>query len=187
MHNAHETSFSGSFKPAHRISSLVADLTYVRTRAAMVYVAFITDVFSRRIVGWQSDTSLRTDLALEALEQALAERSVGNGLVHHSDRGSQYLSIRYTERLADSGIEGSVGSVGDSYDNALAETIIGLYKAELIYKEGPWQGLSAVELATFHWVHWYNHERLYEELGYIPPAEYEEAWYGRQDVTEAAA
>ena len=147
----------------------VADLTYVRSRAGMVYVAFITDVFSRRIVGWQSDTSLRTDLALEALEQALSERSVEQGLIHHSDRGSQYLSIRYTERLATSGVERSVGSVGDSYDNALAETIIGLYKAELIYKEGPWQGLSAVELATFHWVHWYNHERLYEELGYVPP------------------
>ena len=165
----------------------VADLTYVRTRAGMVYVAFITDVFSRRIVGWQSDSSLRTDLALEALEQALSERSVEQGLIHHSDRGSQYLSIRYTERLATSGVERSVGSVGDSYDNALAETINGLYKAELIYREGPWQGLSAVELATFHWVHWYNHERLYEELGYVPPAEFEADWYSRQTVAEAAA
>ena len=165
----------------------VADLTYVKTRAGMVYVAFITDVFSRRIVGWQCDTSLRTDLALEALEQALTERVLGDGLIHHSDRGSQYLSIRYTERLSASGIEGSVGSVGDSYDNALAETINGLYKAELIYKEGPWQGRDAVELATFHWVHWYNHKRLYEVLGYVPPAEYEEAWYARQGVVMAAA
>jgi putative transposase len=141
-----------------------------------VYVAFVIDVFSRRIVGWRVSTSLRSDLALDALEQALCERQPDDGtrLVHHSDRGVQYLSIRYTERLAEAGIERSVGSRGDSYDNALAESIIGLYKTEVIRRRGPWRGFDDVEFATLEWVWWFNQQRLLEPLGYVPPAEYEE-------------
>lgn len=138
-----------------------------------VYVAFVIDVFSRRIVGWRASTSLRTDLALDALEQALFDRETDGPLVHPSDRGVQYQSIRYTERLADAGIEPSVGSRGDSYDNALAETIIGLYKTEVIHHDGPWRGLEHVELATLEWVSWFNTVRLLEPLGYLPPAEFE--------------
>ena len=154
----------------------VSDLTYVRTSHAFVFVAFVVDAFSRRIVGWRVSNSLRSDLALDALEQAICEREddAGERLVHHSDRGVQYLSIRYTERLALAGIEPSVGSRGDSYDNALAETIIGLYKTELIRPRGPWRNLEDIELATLEWVWWFNHHRLFEPHGHIPPAEYEE-------------
>lgn len=155
----------------------VADLTYVSTWRGFVYVAFVIDVFSRMIVGWRASNSLRTDLALDALEQALWARDHAGGLVHHSDRGSQYLSIRYTERLAEAGIEPSVGSVGDSYDNALAETVIGLYKTEVIHKRGPWRNLDAVEFATLEWVDWFNNRRLLEPIGNIPPRELEQMYY----------
>jgi transposase InsO family protein len=153
----------------------VADLTYVATARGFAYVAFVIDVFSRRIVGWRVSRSLRSDLALDALEQALAERAPasGGGLVHHSDRGVQYLSLRYTERLAAAGVEPSVGSRGDSYDNALAESIIGLFKAEVIHRRGPWRGVEDVEFATLEWAWWFNHHRLLEPLGYVPPAEFE--------------
>jgi putative transposase len=159
----------------------VADLTYIATWRGFVYVAFVIDVFSRRIVGWRASTSLRSDLALEALEQALYARPLTRTapLVHHSDRGGQYLSIRYTERLAEAGIEPSVGSTGDSYDNALAETVIGLFKTEEIYRRGPWKGLADVEFATLEWVAWYNGKRLLEPLGYLPPAEFEQAYHDR--------
>ncbi len=170
----------------------VSDLTYVRTGRTFVYVAFVIDVFARRIVGWQISNSLRSDLALDALEQAITERlgeEEGEPLIHHSDRGSQYLSIRYTERLALAGIEPSVGSRGDSYDNALAETIIGLYKTELVRNKGPWRGLNDLELATLEWGDWFNHRRLFHELGRIPPAEFEDRHYrhnnsDRQDETQ---
>lgn len=158
----------------------VADITYVATWAGFVYVAFVVDVFSRSIVGWRVSTSLRSDLALDALEQALHARPKTKELVHHSDRGSQYVSIRYTERLAEAGIEPSVGSVGDSYDNALAETVNGLYKTELIRRRGPWRNAEAVELATLEWVDWFNNRRLLEPLGYLPPAEFEQAYYRKQ-------
>ena len=163
----------------------VADITYVRTWSGFVYVALITDVFSRRIVGWQASRSLRTDLALHALEQAIWDRSRAgaglDGLIHHSDRGGQYLSIRYTERLAENGVVASVGSRGDSYDNAMAESIIGLYKTELVRNRGPWQGLDDLELATLEWVDWFNHQRLFHELGRIPPAEYETNHYRQKE------
>lgn len=155
----------------------VADLTYVATWRGFAYVAFVIDVFSRRIVGWRATSSLRSDLALDALEQALYDRETDAGLVHHSDRGVQYLSIRYTERLAEAGIEPSVGSRGDSYDNALAESVIGLFKTELIRQTGPWRGLDDVEYATLEWVAWFNTQRLLEPLGYLPPAEYEEQYH----------
>ena len=160
----------------------VSDLTYVRTGRTFVYVAFVVDAFARRIVGWQISNSLRSDLALDALEQAISERldEEGERLVHHSDRGVQYLSIRYTERLALAGIEPSVGSRGDSYDNALAETIIGLYKTELVYPRGPWSRLEDIELATLEWVWWFNNHRLLGPLGHVPPAEYEELCNSRQ-------
>ncbi len=165
----------------------VADITYIATWSGFVYAAFVIDVFSRRIVGWRVSKSLRTDLALDALEQALHARSLNEKLVHHSDRGCQYLSIRYSERLAEAGIEGSVGSVGDSYDNALAESVIGLYKTELIRREGPWSGVEVVELATLDWIDWFNNRRLLEPLGYVPPAEFEQAWYDRQAAQSRAA
>lgn len=155
----------------------VADLTYVATWRGFAYVAFVVDVYSRMIVGWRVSTSLRTDLALDALEQALYARETSDRLVHHSDRGVQYLAIRYTERLADAGIEASVGSVGDSYDNALAETINGLYKTEVIRRCGPWRHAEEVEFATLEWVDWFNNRRLLEPIGHIPPAEYEAAYY----------
>jgi len=164
----------------------VSDLTFVATWRGFVYVAFVIDVFARRIVGWRASTSLRSDLALDALEQALYDREVEGPLVHHSDRGVQYLSIRYTERLAEAGLEPSVGSRGDSYDNALAETIIGLYKTEVIYKDGPWRGIEDVEYATLEWVSWFNTQRLLEPLGYLPPAEYE-AQYQHRVSAELAA
>ena len=166
----------------------VADLTYVASWRGLVYVAFVIDAFARRIVGWRVSNSLRSDLALDALEQALYDRDVdpAKGLIHHSDRGVQYLSIRYTERLAEVGVEPSVGSVGDSYDNALAETIIGLYKTEVIRRRGPWRHLEAVELATLKWVDWFNHRRLLEPIGDMPPAEKEQMYDQNQEWAEVA-
>jgi transposase InsO family protein len=167
----------------------VADLTYVATWRGFVYVAFVIDAYGRRIVGWRATSSLRSDLALDALEQALWERQEAGteGLVHHSDRGAQYLSIRYTERLAEAGIAPSVGSRGDSYDNALAESVIGLFKTEVIRRRGPWRSLEDVELATLEWVAWFNTSRLLEPLGHVPPAEYEAAYYRRQEAPAALA
>ena len=159
----------------------VSDFTYVATWQGFVYVAFVIDAFARRIVGWRVSRSARADFVLDALEQALYDRRPvrQGGLIHHSDRGVQYVSIRYTERLADAGIEPSVGSVGDSYDNALAETINGLYKTELIYRRGPWRTMEAVELATLEWVDWFNNRRLLEPIGNIPPAEAEALYYAQ--------
>ena len=151
----------------------VADITYVATWSGMAYVALITDVFSRYLVGWRVLRSMQTDLVLDALEQALWARGKPQDLIHHSDRGSQYLSIRYSERLSEAGIEASVGSVGDSYDNALAETINGLYKTELIYKDGPWRSVEQVELATLEWVDWFNNVRIHSAIDDLPPVEYE--------------
>ena len=165
----------------------VADLTYVATWAGFVYVAFVTDVFSRRIVGWRVSNSLRSDLALDALEQALHARRDLADLVHHSDRGGQYLSIRYTERLAEAGIEPSVGSVGDSYDNALAETMIGLFKTEVIRPNGPWRNLEEVEFATLEWVDWFNNQRLFGPIGDIPPAEFEQLYYEKEEIPTMVA
>jgi len=159
----------------------VSDFTYVATWTGFVYVAFVIDVFARRIVGWRVSSSLRTDFVLDALEQAIYARcddTVGD-LVHHIDRGSQYLSMRYTERLADAGIEPSVGRRGDSYDNALAESVIGLFKAEVIRRKGPWRTLEAVEFATLTWVDWFNHRRLLEPIGYVPPASTKHATMSR--------
>jgi transposase InsO family protein len=157
----------------------VSDFTYVATWRGFVYVAFVIDVFARRIVGWRVSSSLATDFVLDALEQAIYDRrdqQIG-GLVHHSDRGTQYLSMRYTDRLADAGIAPSVGSRGDSYDNAMAESIIGLFKTEVIRRRGPWRHVEAVEFATLEWVDWFNHRRLLEPIGYVPPAEYEARYY----------
>lgn len=166
----------------------VSDFTYVSTWQGWLYVAFVIDVFARCIVGWRVSTSMTTDFVLDALEQALYARHPDNDgtLIHHSDRGSQYVSIRYTERLSEAGIEPSVGSRGDSYDNALAETINGLYKAELIHRRGPWKSREAVELATLEWVAWFNNHRLMEYLGYIPPAEAEANYYRQLSDTAAA-
>jgi putative transposase len=156
----------------------VADFTYVSTWQGFVYVAFVIDVFARRIVGWRVSRSMQTDFVLDALEQAVyARRPDPNELSHHSDRGSQYLSIRYSERLTEARIEPSVGSKGDSYDNALAETINGLYKAELIHRRSSWKTIEAVEMATLEWVAWFNHQRLLEPIGYIPPAEADANYY----------
>ncbi len=165
----------------------VADLTYVATWRGFVYVAFVIDVFARRIVGWRVATTLRSDLALDALEQAVHARPDRDRLVHHSDRGVQYLSIRYTERLADAGIEPSVGSVGDSYDNALAESVIGLYKTEVIRRQGPWRHAEAVEFATLAWVDWFNTRRLLEPIGHVPPSEYEDTYYRNHKTVETPA
>ena len=159
----------------------IADITYVATWSGFVYVAFVFDVFSRMIVGWRVSRSLRSDLALDALEQALYARPNNERLVHHSDRGVQYLSIRYTERLAEAGIESSVGSVGDSYDNAMAETIIGLFKTEVIHRLGPWRGLDQVEMEILVWVDWFNNRRLLKPIGDMPPAEYEMLYYQSQE------
>jgi putative transposase len=166
----------------------VADLTYVWTRAGFCYAALVIDAFSRRILGWRVSSSLRTDLALDALEMAIFTRGGGDldGLIHHSDRGGQYLAIRYTERLEDAGVVNSVGSKGDSYDNALAETVNGLYKAELINRQGAWHSIEEVEVATARWVHWWNTRRLHGACGDIPPAEYEAAYWGDQQVASAA-
>jgi putative transposase len=168
----------------------VSDFTYVSTWQGWLYVAFVIDVFARRIVGWRVSSSMHTDFVLDALEQALYARQPerDRSLVHHSDRGSQYVSIRYSERLAEAGVEPSVGSKGDSYDNALAETINGLYKAELIHRRAPWKTKEAVELATLEWVAWFNHHRLLEPIGYIPPAEAEANYYRQLAIqTESAA
>lgn len=164
----------------------VADITYVATWSGFVYVAFVVDVFSRWIVGWRVLKSMKTDLVLDALEQALWARGKPRGVTHHSDRGSQYLSIRYSERLAEAGFQASVGTVGDSYDNALAETINGLYKAEVIHKDGPWRGMDDVERATLTWVGWFNDHRLMGPLGDIPPREYEENYYRQIEYQKAA-
>jgi putative transposase len=157
----------------------VSDFTYVSTWQGWQYVAFVIDVYARRIVGWRQSSSMRTDFVLDALEQALFDRRPErtDALIHHSDRGSQYVSIRYSERLAEAGIEPSVGSRGDSYDNALAETINGLYKAELIHRRAPWKTKESLELVTLQWVSWFSHHRLLESIGYIPPAEAEENYY----------
>ena len=167
----------------------VSDLTYVATWRGFVYVAFVIDAFARCIVGWRVSTSLRSDLALDALEQALYARRgpTSEPLIHHSDRGVQYLSIRYTERLAEAGIEPSVGSKGDSYDNALAESVIGLYKTEVIRRQGPWRGLEDVEYKTLEWVDWYNTRRLLEPIGYLPPLEHEINYYREQKLSPLAA
>ena len=165
----------------------VSDFTYVSTWQGWQYVAFVIDVYARRIVGWRVSSSMTTDFVLDALEQALYARQPerDRSLVIHSDRGSQYVSIRYSERLAEAGIEPSVGSKGDSYDNALAETINGLYKAEMIHRRAPWKTKESVELATLEWVSWFNHHRLLEPIGYIPPAEAEANYY-RQLANQAA-
>jgi putative transposase len=159
----------------------VADITYVATWSGFAYGAFVIDVFSRRIVGWRVHSMLRAGLALDALDMAIWSRNERlDGLVHHSDRGVQYLSIVYTERLAAEGAVVSVGSRGDSYDNALAESVIGLYKTELIFNRGPWRTVEDVELATLAWVHWWNTTRIHSALGHVPPDEYEAAHYARQ-------
>jgi putative transposase len=162
----------------------VADFTYVATWAGFVYVAFVIDVFARRIVGWRVTRSMSTELVLDALEQALWSRAAPDGVIHHSDRGSQYLSIRYSDRLAEAGMKPSVGSVGSSYDNALAETIIGLFKTEVIHRRGPWRQVDAVEYATLEWVDWYNTRRLLQPIGDVPPAEKELEYY--RQATESA-
>lgn len=167
----------------------VSDFTYVSTWSGFVYVAFVIDVYARYIVGWRVSRTAHAGFVLDALEQAIHERKPSHrgGLVHHSDRGSQYLSIKYTERLAEAGIEPSVGSIGDSYDNALAETINGLYKAEVIHRRGPWRSFEAVEFATLEWVDWFNHRRLLEPIGNIPPAQAEQNYYAAMDNIPMAA
>ena len=167
----------------------VSDFTYVATWTGFVYVAFVIDAYARRVVGWRVSRTAHASFVLDALEQALHDRrpAQGSRLVHHSDRGSQYVSIKYTERLAEAGVEPSVGSVGDSYDNALAETINGLYKAEVIHRRGPWRSSEAVEFATLEWVDWFNNRRLLEPIGNIPPAEAEERYYAMLDEPAMAA
>ena len=167
----------------------LSDFTYVATWAGFVYVAFVIDAYARRIVGWRASRTAHAGFVLDALEQALHDRRPlhGGGLIHHSDRGSQYVSIKYTERLAEAGIEPSVGSVGDSYDNALAATINGLYKAEVIHRRGPWRSYEAVEFATLEWVDWFNNRRLLEPIGNIPPAEAEANYYAALDHPAMAA
>jgi putative transposase len=167
----------------------VSDFTYVASWTGFVYVAFVIDAYARRIVGWRVSRTAHAGFVLDALEQALHDRRPvhRSGLVHHSDRGSQYVSIKYTERLAQAGVEPSVGSVGDSYDNALAETINGLYKAEVIHRRGPWRSFEAVEFATLEWVDWFNNRRLLEPIGNIPPAEAEERYYAMLEQPAMAA
>ncbi len=175
------------FTAERPIQLWVADFTYVATWRGSVFVAFVIDVFSRMIVGWRVSTSMKTDFVLDALEQALHARNDLEGLIHHSDRGTQYLSIRYCERLAESGIEPSVGTSGDSYDNALAESINGLYKAEVIHRRGPWRNVEGVEFATLEWVDWFNNRRLLEPIGDIPPVEFEQMYYQQQQSLAIAA
>lgn len=165
----------------------VADFTYVSTWVGFVYTAFVIDAFAKRIVGWRTSRSMTTDLVFDALEQALHDRADRDGLIHHSDRGVQYVSVRYTERLAEAGVDGSVGSTGDSYDNALAESIIGLYKAEVIHHQGPWRSVSEVEYATLVWVDWFNHRRLLGSIGYVPPAELEAEYHRKNESQPIAA
>ncbi|WP_210025736.1 IS3 family transposase [Methylobacterium sp. PvR107] len=177
------------FKAPRPNALWVSDFTYVATWAGFIYVAFVIDAYARRIVGWRVSRTAHAAFVLDALEQALHERRPpwGGGLVHHSDRGSQYLALRYTERLAEAGVEPSVGSVGDSYDNALAETINGLFKAEVIHRRGPWRSLEAVEFATLEWVDWFNTRRLLEPIGNVPPAEAEARYFARAEVQALAA
>ena len=177
------------FRAARPNALWVSDFTYVATWSGFIYAAFVIDAFARRIVGWRVSRSARTAFVLDALEQALHERRPirDAGLVHHSDRGVQYVSIKYTERLAEAGLEPSVGSVGDSYDNALAETVIGLFKTEVIHRRGPWRSLEAVELATLEWVDWFNHRRLLAPIGNMPPAEAEDRFYAQLDGKPMAA
>ena len=177
------------FKAPRPNALWVSDFTYVATWSGFVYVAFVVDAYARRIVGWRVSRTAHAGFVLDALEQALHERRPiqGGGLVHHSDRGSQYLALRYTERLAEAGIEPSVGSVGDSYDNALAETINGLFKAEAIHRRGPWRSFEAVEFATLEWVDWFNNRRLLEPIGNVPPAEAEARYHARAEVPALAA
>ncbi len=176
------------FRPSRPNLLWVSDFTYVATWTGFVYVAFVIDAYARRIVGWRVSRSAHAGFVLDALEQALHDRRpVGGGLVHHSDRGVQYVSIKYTERLAEAGLVPSVGSVGDSYDNALAETINGLYKAEVIWRRGPWRSLEAVEYATLEWVDWFNNRRLLEPIGNMPPAEAEAAYYASLEELKIAA
>ncbi len=167
----------------------VSDFTYVATWSGFVYVAFVIDAFARRIVGWRVSRTAHASFVLDALEQALHQRRPvrDDGLVHHSDRGSQYLALRYTDRLAEAGVQPSVGSVGDSYDNALAETINGLFKAEVIHRRGPWRSMEAVEFATLEWVDWFNNRRLLEPIGNIPPAEAETRYYAQIEAQALAA
>ena len=161
-----------------KVKSLRPTHPYVATWSGFVYVAFVIDVYARRIVGWRASRTASAGFVLDALEQALhARRPIDGGLVHHSDRGVQYVSIKYSERLAEAAIEPSVGSVGDSYDNALAETVIGLFKTEVIHRRGPWRSFEAVEYATLEWVDWFNHRRLLEPIGNVPPAEFEAAYH----------
>ena len=180
---------SRRFKAPRPNALWVSDFTHVATWSGFVYVAFVADVFARRIVGWRVSRTAHASFVLDALEQALHERrpAKGNGLVHHSDRGSQYLALRYTERLAEAGIAPSAGSVGDSYGNALAETINGLFKAEVIHRRGPWRSFEAVEFATLEWVDWFNNRRLPEPIGNVPPAEAEDAYYAALEDTPIAA
>jgi putative transposase len=176
------------FWAPHPNALWVSDFTYVATWQGFVYVAFVIDVFARRIVGWRVSRTAHADFVLDALEQALHDRRpLQGGLIHHSDRGSQYVAIRYTERLLEAGIEPSVGSVGDSYDNALAETINGLFKTEVIRRRGPWRSMEAVEFATLEWVDWFNNRRLLEPIGNIPPAEAEARYYAAQQEIALAA
>jgi putative transposase len=165
----------------------VSDFTYVSTWSGFVYVAFVIDVYARRIVGWRVSRTATAGFVLDALEQALHARRPTDSLIHHSDRGSQYVSIRYTERLAEAGIEPSVGSVGDSYDNALAESVIGLFKTEVVHRLGPWKSFEPVEYKTLEWVDWFNHQRLLEPIGNIPPAEAETNYYAALEPTRMAA
>ena len=174
------------FSADHPNQLWVADITYVATWSGFVYVAFVVDVFSRYIVGWRVLKHMQTDLILDALEQALWARGKPTGIIHHSDRGSQYLSIRYTDRLAEAGFNASVGSVGDSYDNALAETINGIYKAEVIHKDGAWRGLDEVERATLTWVDWFNQRWLLRPIGDLPPAEFEMMYYQQPESSNVA-
>ena len=175
------------FKATRPNQLWVADFTFVATWAGFVYTAFVIDVFSRCVIGWRVARSMHTDLVLDALEQALWSRSGVEGVIHHSDRGSQYLSIRYSERLIGAGVEPSVGSTGDSYDNALAETIIGLYKTEVIHRRGPWRNIDAVEYATLEWVDWFNNRRLLLPIGNMPPAEFETAYYRQHEESAVVA
>ena len=177
------------FAAPHPNALWVSDFTHVATWSGFVYVAFVIDTFARRIVGWRASRTAHASFVLDALEQALHERrpAKGNGLVHHSDRGSQYLSICYTERLAEAGIEPSVGSVGDSYDNALAESVIGLFKTELIERRGPWRSFEAVELATLAWIDWFNTRRILGPIGHVPPAEAEANYHAQLETPLMAA
>jgi putative transposase len=176
------------FEADHPNALWVSDFTYVSTWTGFAYVAFVIDAFARRIIGWRVSRTAQTGFVLDALEQALHERQpVAGGLIHHSDRGVQYVSIKYTARLAEAGIEPSVGSIGDSYDNALAETINGLYKAEVVHRLAPWRSIETLELATLEWVDWYNHRRLMGPVGHIPPAEAEHRHYAMLDTQKMAA